>query len=427
MKTGENYKQRSVSRKILQAVQTFRVVVLSGARQTGKTTLLRHLFPDWNLVTFDPVTDVENARADPEFFLDNHPPPAIFDEIQHAPELVAALKRRVDRNGTRAGQYVLTGSQQWQVMKVLAESLAGRAVFIDLPGLNLAEFADAPEGLWIFDWMDNPHTALRPDAGRRLEWSLPRWLWRGALPGTLQIVDGAIPMFWEGYQRTYIERDARLMAALDDWQQFGLFLRLAGALSAQEVNASQFGRDIGVTPRTARRWLDILMGTFQWFEIPAWRRNPVKRVACKPKGYLSDTGLICHGQRISAPEALPAHPLLGSLFETAVVNEIRRQTAARSPEPGFWHWRAAGGAEVDLILERDGWLYPIEIKLTASPRPRDVSGLSAFAAAHPDHQVSPGLLVCAVDQPRRLARDVLALPWNWIVARDNAPELQMQR
>ena len=417
MKTEKAFKVRSVSAKLLQAIRSFRVVVLSGARQTGKTTLLKHLLPDWDLVTFDPVTDVENARADPEFFLENHPAPAIFDEIQHAPELVSALKRRVDRNGDRPGQYVLTGSQQWQVMKVLAESLAGRAVFIDLPGLSLAEFAEAPDSLWIDDWLKAPGSAMTPAAGRRLDLSLPRWLWRGTLPGTLGVDDAAIPLFWEGYQRTYIERDARLMANLEDWQQFGLFLRLAGALSAQEVNASQFGRDIGATPRTARKWLDILEGSFQWFEIPAWRRNPVKRVSCKPKGYLSDTGLICHGQRISSPEALLGHPLLGPLFETAVVNEIRRQTAARSPEPGFWHWRSAGGAEVDLILERDGRLFPVEIKLTASPRPRDASGLAAFAAAHPDQRIAPGLLVCAVDAPRRLSGDVLALPWNWIVNR----------
>lgn len=399
----------------MQAVTSFRVVVLSGARQTGKTTLLRHLFSNWDFVTFDPVTDIENARADPDFFLDNHPAPAIFDEIQYAPEVVAALKRRIDRNGDKPGQYVLTGSQQWQLMRVLAESLAGRAVFIDLHGLSLAEFADAPQSLWLMKWLDAPESLLKNGSARRFDISLPRWLWRGALPGTLQVKDDAIPQFWEGYQRTYIERDARLMAELDDWQRFGLFLRLAGALSAQEVNASQFGRDIGATPRTARKWLDILMGTFQWFEIPAWQTNIVKRVASKPKGYLADTGMVCQGQRITSPDALLAHPLLGSLFETAVVNDIRRQADALPAAPGFWHWRSSGGAEVDLILERDGCLYPIEIKLTGNPRPRDLSGLAAFKETYAGHKIALGLLVCAIDQPRRVARDTIALPWNWIV------------
>jgi predicted AAA+ superfamily ATPase len=410
------FKERSVSDKLCQAVGTFRVVVVSGARQTGKTTLLRHLFPTWDFVTFDPVTDVENARADPDLFLDNHPAPAVLDEVQYAPEVVAALKRRIDRNGDRPGQYILTGSQQWQVMRVLAESLAGRAVFVDLQGLSLAEYADAPESLWLAKWLADPESLMGDAGGHRLANPLPRWLWRGSLPGTLQVEDALIPAFWEAYQRTYIERDARAMAALGDWQQFGLFLRLAGALSAQEVNASHFGRDIGVTPRTARKWLDILSGTFQWFEVPAWHGNVVKRVASKPKGYLADTGLICHGQRISSAEALSGHPMLGALFETAIVNDIRRQSDALAQAPGFWHWRSAGGAEVDLILERDGILYPLEIRLTSNPRPRDVSGLAAWRASYPAQRMAPGLVVCAVERPRRITPEVFALPWDWIPA-----------
>lgn len=411
------FKERSIAKRLAEAVKTFRVVVLSGARQTGKTTLLRHLFPKWDFVTFDPVTDIENARADPDLFLDNHPAPLILDEIQYATEVVAALKRRVDRTGDGPGQYVLTGSQQWQVMRILAESLAGRAVFLDLHGLSVAEFADAPDALWISSWLAAPGKSPELDGGRRFGLPLYRWLWRGSLPGTLPVKEAWIPAFWEAYQRTYIERDARAMSELGDWQQFGLFLRLAGALTAQEVNASQFGREIGMTPRTARKWLDVLAGTFQWQEISAWQGSAVKRVAAKPKGYLNDTGLICHGQRISSPEALGGHPLLGALFETAVVNDIRRQASALPQEPGFWHWRAAGGAEVDLILEADGCLYPIEVRLTSNPRPRDASGLNAFRAAYPSQRMAPGLILCAVDRPRRIAENVQALPWDWVVAR----------
>ena len=410
------FKERSVSNRVRDAVKNFRVVVVSGARQTGKTTLLRHLFPEWGFVTFDPVTDIENARADPDLFLDAHPAPAVLDEVQYATEVAAALKRRVDLAGDRAGQYVLTGSQQWQVMRVLAESLAGRTVFVDLHGLCVAEFADVPQALWLGSWLTDPVRLVEGANGRRAAIPLYRWLWRGSLPGTLTVEDTWIPAFWEAYQRTYIERDARMMAELGDWQQFGRFLRLAGALTAQEVNASQFGRDIGVTPRTARRWLDVLQGTFQWTEIAAWQGNVVKRVASKPKGYLSDTGLICHGQRISSPEALGGHPLLGALFETAVVSDIVRQASALAFAPGFWHWRSAGGAEVDLVLEADGQLFPIEIRLTSNPRPRDASGISAFRAAHPGHRIAPGLVICAADHPRRIKEDVYALPWDWVLA-----------
>jgi hypothetical protein len=393
------------------------VVVVSGARQTGKTTLLRHVFPAWDFVTFDPVTDIENARADPDLFLDHHPPPAVLDEVQYAPEVIAALKRRVDRMGDQPGQYVLTGSQQWQVMRVLAESLAGRAVFLDLHGLSLAEMTDAPDARWLERWLRHPSPLPEDHPGRRGAPALHRWLWRGTLPGTLTVDDPWIPAFWDAYQRTYIERDARALADLNEWQSFGLFLRLAGALTAQEVNFSHFGREIGVTPRTARKWMDILSGTFQWFEIPAWHGNTLKRVSSKPKGYLSDTGLICQGQRVSSPEALAGHPLLGALFETAVVNDIRRQASAMRQAPGFWHWRAAGGAEVDLLLEQDGRLYPMEIRLTTNPRPRDASGLHAFRAAYPDRPMAPGLLLCAVPEPRWITEKVYAFPWDWILTR----------
>jgi predicted AAA+ superfamily ATPase len=408
------FKERTIGKRLLDAVATFRVVVLSGARQTGKTTLLRHLFPNWDFVTFDPVQDIENARAEPDLFLDNHPGPMVLDEIQYAPELVAALKRRVDHAGDRPGQYILTGSQQWQVIRVLAESMAGRVVFIDLHGFILAEFAGVPNALWLPDWLSGSATQVAKVQGRRLATPLHRWLWRGSLPGTLTVKDDWIPAFWDAYQRTYIERDARALANLGDWQQFGMFLRLAGALTAQEVNASQLGREIGITPRTARKWLDVLTGTFQWHEIPAWHSNTIKRVASKPKGYLADTGLSCHGQRISSPEALAGHPLLGALFETAVVNEIRRQITALPTTPGLWHWRAAGGAEVDLLLERDGILHPMEIRLTANPRPRDASGLAAFRAAHPGHRIAPGLIVCATNHPHQVTPDVYAYPWDWI-------------
>jgi predicted AAA+ superfamily ATPase len=408
------FKERSISNRILEAVKRFRVVVISGARQVGKTTLLKHLFPDWGFVTFDPVTDVQNARADPDLFLAAQTGPTILDEIQYAPEVVAAIKRRVDLAGDCPGQYILTGSQQWQVMHVLSESLAGRAVFLDLHGLSLAELAEVPDRSWVSVWLADPALRSELRSGRRFETGLHSWLWRGALPGTLAVEDDWIPTFWDAYQRTYIERDARALAELNDWHQFGLFLRLAGALIAQEVNASQLGREIGMTPRTARKWLDILAGTFQWYEIPAWHNNAVKRVSSKPKGYLSDTGLACHGQHLSSPAALAAHPLLGALFETAVVNDIRRQLTSCAAQPALWHWRAAGGAEVDIILEQNGRLYPIEIRLTSSPRPRDASGLSAFRAAYPAVTMAPGLIVCACEQPFHVTPEVIAVPWNWI-------------
>jgi predicted AAA+ superfamily ATPase len=151
---------------------------------------------------------------------------------------------------------------------------------------------------------------------------------------------------------------------------------------------------------------------YQWFALPAFSGNPTKRVASRPKGYLADTGLACHHAQLSSPRALAGHPWYGALFETAMAGELIKQAAALSTRPVFYHWRSAGGAEVDFILERDGMLYPFEIKLTAAPNRRMASGIEAFRQAHPHLKVATGALLCATELPRWISAEVMALPWN---------------
>ncbi|MGB8144901.1 MAG: DUF4143 domain-containing protein [Chromatiaceae bacterium] len=241
---------------------------------------------------------------------------------------------------------------------------------------------------------------------------MSEWLWRGSLPRAIALDLAVIPDFWSGYHRTYVERDARLLAEVEDWQDFGRFVRLMSALTAQEINYSQLGREIGMVPQTARRWLQILEGTFQWLALPAFSGNPTKRVSSRPKGYLTDTGLACYHAQLSSPQSLAGHPLYGHLFETALAGDFIKQAVVLPTRPIFYHWRSAGGAEVDLILERDGILYPFEIKLTAAPNRRMASGIEAFRHVHTHLRVAKGALLCAVEQPRWINESVLALPWN---------------
>lgn len=406
------YRQRTLSDRLKKLAGAFPVVVVSGARQVGKTTLLRHVFPEHDYVVFDPSLDLEDARKEPDLFLKNHPGPVILDEIQYAPEVVAAIKRQVDRDPSRAGQFLLTGSQQWQVLRSLAESLAGRAAFLDLYGFSLQEIAGSSSG-WLVRWLESPETFLAwsREADRYRE-SLPSWLWKGFLPRVFELDEALIPDFWTGYHRTYVERDARLAGDVQDWQEFGRFVRLMSALTAQEINHSQLGREIGMTPQTARRWLRVMEGTYQWFELPAFSGNPTKRVSSRPKGYLSDTGLACFHGHVSSPQSLAGHPLFGPLFETAMVCEMVKQSSCFSTRPAFFHWRSAGGAEVDVVMERDGVLHPFEIKLTSSPGRRQASGIEAFRAAHPHLKVGLGGLICAVEQTRWVAEKTIAIPWN---------------
>ena len=407
------YLERSVKSRFDALFSTFSVVVVTGARQVGKSTLLEHVLKDKaDFVVFDPVVDVENAKQDPELFLNNHRTPLVLDEIQYAPEIVATLKRRIDKNRT-PGQYVLTGSQQWGVIRSMAESLAGRCVFLDLEGLSLCEIAQQPERSWLEDWLQDPQTffTLNPS---RLELKNRLWeqLWRGFMPETGLLPASTIPDFHAAYMRTYIERDVRLLADVSDLQLFGRFVRLVAALTAQEINYSQMGRELGINPETAKRWLDILKATFQWVEVEAFSGNIIKRVSGKPKGFFADTGLACSMQAISSPQALGGHPLCGAIFETAIVGEIRKMCSLLSPRPNLYHWRTNGGAEVDLILERDGKYYPIEVKAKSTPSRKDTTGITAFRNSYPNFKIEKGLVLSPTEKILQLSELDWAMPWD---------------
>lgn len=408
-----SYKPRLLANKLSSLAARFPIVIVCGARQVGKSTLIQNVLPGWPSITFDPALDVGNARQDPDLFLDNHPPPLVLDEIQYAPELVPAIKRRVDKQ-RRPGMYVLTGSQQWSVLRTASESLAGRPALMDLEGFCLAEIVTAVvEEHWLKRYLDDPdafmsHPPVRLPTSR----SLYEQLWRGFLPESDFLELDWIGDFYRSYLRTYVERDVRLLADVSDWQQFGRFTQLVGALTAQEVNNSKLGREIGITPQTAGRWLALLRATFQWFEIPAYHSNTIKKISGKAKGYVADTGLACSLQRVSTPQTLSGHPLLGALFESAVIGEIRKLASGLATQPIFYHWRSHAGGEVDLLLERDARLYPIEIRLTSNPSLNDTRGFEVLRSAYPKHRIAPGLVIAPISEFRRLGKIDHALPWD---------------
>lgn len=407
------YIHRFLSRRVEKMFHNFPCVVLTGARQVGKTTLLRHLFSKMPCIAFDPIHDVFNARREPELFLENHPPPLILDEIQYAPEIVPVIKRRIDKK-REPGQYLLTGSQQWGVLKNISESLAGRAALCHLEGFSLGEMArEQPPSPWLERWLSCPHSFFRKRPSRlTLKGTLFEQLWRGFLPEAQFLDLDLIHDFHFSYQSTYIEKDIRLLADIGDLNQFSRFVRLSAALTAQEVNYSQLGRELGITPQTARRWLNLLEQTFEWFEIPAFSNNAVKKVSLKPKGYFSDTGQVCFCQMISTKDALSAHPLWGALFENAVVSEIRKQCFQFAAPPQMYHWRMHSGMECDLLLERDGKIYPIEIKAKFRPSSEDAKGIQAFRKTHPHLNVQQGLVLAPTDEIYSITENDFVIPWD---------------
>lgn len=407
------YIPRLISPRLKKFFQNFACVVVTGARQVGKSTLLKTLYPDIPCIVFDPIHDIQNARADPELFLNNNPPPLILDEIQYAPELVPVIKRRIDQNKV-PGQYFLTGSQQWGILKQITESLAGRTIIQHLEGFSLGELGDArSETTWLQRWLEDPDVFYKTQHSRlKLPNTLYEQLWRGFLPEAQFIDLDFVPDFHLSYQSTYVEKDIRVLAAIDDIYLFGRFVRLAAAQTAQEMNYSQIGREIGITPQTAKRWFNLLMATFEWFEIPAYSNNAIKKVSLKPKGYFADTGQIAFSQMISSKNAMGSHPLWGSLFESAVVSDLRKQSLLMPTPPRFYHWRTHSGAECDLVLERDGKYYPIEIKAKSRPNRSDAKGLDAFREAHPNLNVQKGLVIAPAEESYAITADVLVIPWD---------------
>lgn len=408
------YKRRHIESVLKKLAPLFKVILITGARQVGKSTLLRNVFPGTPVVTFEPVKDILNARKDPELFLQNHSQPLILDEIQYAPELLATLKRVVDESDTKP-QYFMTGSQNLSMLKSVTESMAGRVGIIHLSSLTPYEQGEHTQRpSWLEHYLNNPDTLKDKVVGTDTTTTLVSALWRGGMPGFLQTPDELLNYQIGSYISTYIERDIRSFIELESLTSFEQFFGIIAALSAQEINYSHLGRELSISNISIKRWLGLLEQSYQWRTIPAYHGNAIKRVTSKKKGYLTDTGIACYLQHISSPQALLNHPLRGALFETFVANIIHALIGTLPFRPAMYHWRSNGGAEVDLVLTINGELYPIEMKMTSSLSKYDARGIEAFRQTYhsPRSPVRLGLIIYAGSQCHYITENVLALPWN---------------
>jgi predicted AAA+ superfamily ATPase len=406
------YKHRYLEDKILRLARAFPVITLCGARQAGKSTLLDHLFGQTvPKVVFDPVIDVLDARRDPELFFKLHPPPIILDEIQHAPELVPVVKRIVDERPGENGLFFITGSQQFSVVRAISESLAGRTAMLDLPTMGSGEIYGAPPDDGTFPaLLENPNQdilKLKPRTGTQ---NLPSLIFKGGYPRTLDMDIESSVAWFDGYLKTYIERDIRTLGAVGDLHSFTRFVKLCAQLTAREVNYSQLGREIGMDLKTAKSWLSMLKASYQWFELPPYSGNTIKRLSGKPKGHFSDTGFASFLSAVFSPAALVSHPLFGHLFETYAVGEILKKLQVLPAMPALHHWRAHSGAEVDLLIEKDGWFWPVEVKLAARPSLRDARGLNAYEETYPKSRVALRIVISGGDEVYYLDKRTVVIP-----------------
>lgn len=413
------YLERTIERHVHAAAGEFPVVVVTGPRQAGKTTMLRRVFGgNAGYVSLD-VPDVRAAAiADPRSFLAAWRPPVILDEVQQAPELLPYLRAAVDEDRELPGRYILSGSQNLLLLQRVTETLAGRAAILRLLPLSMRESVGMPHA--PLPWEQPP----RPDRPASINPSCAYGgLWdrlvRGFYPEMVAHPSRSASRWYASYVQTYLERDVRAVRQVGDLSAFQAFLRSLAARTSQQLNLSEVGRDVGVPAATCRTWLSVLEATHQIAVVRPFFANLGKRLVKSPKVYFMDVGMVCHLCGITSSRQAADGPMAGALFETAVVVEAIKSAHHRFTEPRQYFWRTAEGREVDMVLETADGLTPVEVKVGATPRPAMASGIEAFRREY-GSQATRGFVVHTGDTVLPLGPHALAIPFGWMGG-DDAP------
>ncbi len=361
------YHARTLEDGVLEASEQLPVLLLTGPRQVGKTTLLRHLCENnRSYVTLDDPTRRELATADPALFLQRFPPPVLIDEVQYAPQLLPHIKMEVDRDPT-PGRFWLTGSQHFLAMRDVTESLAGRVAIVNLLGFSTREADERDIRLSPFlPTSDRLTERVRSARPTNLEHTF-NTIWTGSFPALIAGPVRDRDLFCASYLQTYLQRDVRDLAQVGNQESFVRFLRAAAARTGQLVNLSDLARDVDVSVPTAKSWLSILEDSFQVLLLRPYHTNVTKRLVKTPKLFFLDTGMASYLTKWSSPATLAAGALSGPIFETFVVTEIVKSFWHRMRRPAIYFYRDRDGREVDLVIEHDGRLHGVEVKLGASP------------------------------------------------------------
>ncbi|MBQ7917047.1 MAG: ATP-binding protein [Firmicutes bacterium] len=361
-----NYIKRSLEDVVSQVTKEYPVVLVTGSRQVGKTTMLQKLMEGTNrsYVTLDDLNERALAKKDPELFLQLHKPPILIDEVQYAPELFTYIKVYVDKYH-EAGAFWLTGSQVFKLMRGVQESLAGRVALLSLTSLSQTEInGGAAEPFAV----DLEKLSLRK-AGRKEAdiGEIFNRIYKGSMPAIVSGVNSNSQIFYNSYLSTYIERDVRELSDAIDSLKFLHFITAVAARCGQMLNAADIARDADISQVQVKNWLGILETLGIIFYLHPYSNNLLKRLVKTPKVYFYDTGLVCYLTKWSSAQTLESGAMNGAVLENYVVSEIVKTYLNCGKEPYIYYYRDKDAKEIDIVLEHDGVLNPIEIKKTSNP------------------------------------------------------------
>jgi predicted AAA+ superfamily ATPase len=376
---------RSSTSLLMQALASYPVVVVTGPRQAGKSTLIRESLPNWQMLSLEDLDLRRFAQQDPRGFLKLYPAPLIIDEVQRVPELLSYIQTIVD-GSDKMGQYVLSGSQQFSLLAGITQSLAGRASLIELHPLRLKELQD----------------------GGAAKSSLNQLLLQGGYPAVhARKLDPT--RYYADYVGSYIERDVRSLSAVQDLGNFQRFMRLCAARTGQLLNLNGLANDCGISHPTAQAWMNLLEASYVVRRIAPYHRNFGKRLVKAPKLYFLDTGLCAWLLGITSAVQMATHYVRGALFETWVVTEAIKWRAVRGDKQPLYFWRDNIGNEIDLLLEQDGQITLVEVKSGQTFQSEWLGGLRTVER-HLGTTTSKALIYGG-DSPQT-RDDIAVVPWR---------------